>query len=100
MTIQLVDDPSRQSQRSMSVSTVSIDVASDSSLTSSIDLIFPLYDEITRVAPQKSSSSIIMFFIIIFEAFLCGYFPFLPGFWDYNESPDNILRYLSYILDF
>ncbi|KAK8889250.1 hypothetical protein M9Y10_033996 [Tritrichomonas musculus] len=100
MTIQLVDDPSRQSQRSMSLSTVSVDVASDSALTSSIDLIFPLYDEITRVAPQKSGSSVIMFFIILFEAFLCGYFPFLPDTWDFDKSSDKILRYISYILDF
>ncbi|OHT06529.1 hypothetical protein TRFO_25413 [Tritrichomonas foetus] len=96
----LMEDTSHHSQRSMSLSSSASDIANDTVGSSSLDHLFPFFDEITRTAPQKMGSSVIMIFIIFLEAFTNGYFPFLPDFWNLNEQPDKILRYFAYLLDF
>ena len=113
----VLTEHSQRSQRSITISSSASDFFGQNVEGRAIDIIFPLFDEMLRTAPQKFFSSCIIFFILMLQSFINGYFPFLPFFWNFGEeafdiqyddvreskletNPDMILRYFAYLIDF
>lgn len=100
MNIPLVGDGASSSQRSMSASSASSQELIDSSLSTSYDAVFPLYDELSRIAPQYHLFARFVVIVTFLQQLIsyCFYFNF--GSWETTKIPAKIVRYIHYVADF
>ncbi|EAY14859.1 hypothetical protein TVAG_411250 [Trichomonas vaginalis G3] len=100
MNVPLIGEEGSRSQRSMSASFLSSQEMIDLSLSTSYDSIFPLFDEMSRIAPQNRHFARIVMFIIFVQQIISSacYLDF--GSWNSSNVGAKIIRYITYVADF
>ena len=96
----LVGDDMSRSQRSLSASSSSSHELIETTISSSYDKVFPLIDEMTRVAPMNTYLATLAMIIITLQIFFCGTFCFGIGEWNENDSVTKLIKGVLCIADF